>query len=170
MTTYFNFTQTDQSIAYEPYLYDKGNSYAHLISGIVLLIAGTILSLSKTWKEGIYFGILFGGILILNGLYRLLIEGKTKLIFSKTDDVLYRITPLGKQKKIALSNIYDIITVSENYSFVYAITNKLKANSKSIDITTFIDKKRQQKPEFIFLEEVILLKLQQFLSEEKRII
>jgi len=161
---YYNFEQSQTNIQYEPYLYDKGNSYAHLIAGAVAIIAGIVITALHIWKDAVGAGIVFGSILILNGLYRLLIEGKTKIELSKNEDALYKITPLGKRKKIALSNIYDIITSSENNSYTYDVTNKAKASAKSIPLTSFIDKSRQKKEEVIFMENEIIPAVHAFIG------
>lgn len=156
MKPYYNFTQTEFTIQYEPYLYDKKDSAAHLFLGAALFISGIIISALSIWKDGIYFGVLFGGMFLIYGLYLLLIKTKTQIEFNKKDDALYKKTPFGKTKKITLSNIYDIITVSENGCYAYGVTSKSRPGAKSIEITSFIDRKRLQKPEVQFLEQELI--------------
>ena len=150
MDNYYNFRQTENEISYEPYLYDSNDTLAYIILGVALMIAGFILN------EAVYVGLIFGGILLIAGLYRRLIKNKTKLVFDKPGDAVFKISPLGKKKLIALSNVYEIITVSENMSYDYELTNKNKPSAKNIPITSFITGRRQKRPETGFLEGTII--------------
>lgn len=164
MPNYYNFTQTNYKITYEPYLYDKQNSKAHLFSGIAIVCIGVALSACGIWRDSIYFGILFGGIFIVNGLFRILIEGKTQIEFNKQDDSLYKMTPFAKKKKIALSNIYNIAISSKSDSYTYNVTSISKPGAKAIEISSYISNDRVSKPEIIFLENEIIPTLIAFLQ------
>ncbi len=168
MSNYFNLKKTDHSISYEPYLYDSLNGKGPLVIGIASLVIGLFVSLFSIWKDGVYLGLIFGSICIIVGLYRLLIKNKTVLEFDRLTDGLYRTTPLGKKKIIALSNIYDIITMSEYSSYTYDITHKDKPSAKSIEITACISENILSNPEIVFLKSELIPTLINFLQLEYR--
>jgi hypothetical protein len=168
MSNYFNFKKTEHSISFEPYLYDSLNGKGPLFIGIAVLITGIVVSVFSIWKDGIYLGMFFSSVLFIVGLYRLLIQNKTVLEFDKLTDSLYKTNPLGKKKKIALSNIYDIITVSEYSSYTYDITFKDKPSAKSIEITACISESMLTNPEIVFLESELLPMLFSFLQLDSR--
>jgi hypothetical protein len=163
MANYFNYKKTEHSITYEPYLYDSLNGKGPLFMGLGCLVIGAVVSAFSIWKDGIYLGLFFGSILIFTGLYRLLIQHKTVLEFNTLTDGLYKTTPLGKKKLIALTNIYDIITASEYSSYTYDLTFKDKPGAKSIEITACIGESVLSKPEIVFLESEIIPTLIHFL-------
>ena len=156
MDSYYNFRQTENEISYEPYLYDSNDTLAYIFLGVALMIAGFILTGFKILNEAVYVGLIFGGILLIAGLYRRLIKNKAKLVFDKPDDAVFKISPTGRKKLIALSNVYEIITVSENMSYDYELTNKDKPSAKNIPITSFITERRRKRPETGFLEGTII--------------
>jgi hypothetical protein len=166
MSNYFNYKKTEHSISYEPYLYDSLNGKGPLFIGFACLVIGIIVSSFSIWKDGIYLGLFFGSIFILTGLYRLLILHKTVLEFNTLTDGLYKTTPLGEKKLIALSNIYDIITASEYSSYTYDVTFKDKPGAKSIEITACIGESSLSNPEIVFLQNEIIPSLIHFLQLE----
>lgn len=136
----------------------------YFIIGAIAIVGGFVLTKMNIFSDGIIVGSMLGCILLLNGLYRLLVTGKSKLIFSKTDDALYRVSLMGRKKLIALSNIYDIITVSENMSHTYQVTNGKQPSANGIPITSFITNKLSDTPRGAFLKEQILPMLHSFLA------
>jgi len=156
MKNYYNFQESEYEISYEPYLYDKGDTLTYIILGIALIIGGFILAVLKIYEEAVFVGYIIGGLLLIMGLYRWFVKSKTRLVFDKQNDAVFKISPMGKTKLIALSNVYNIITVSENMSFSYELTSRSKPSAKSIPITSFITGRRQKRPEIIFLEDTII--------------
>lgn len=164
MINYYNFQKNNQFISYEPYLYDKTNNYIHILLGITMIIVGISLSYFNVWNEGKPLGLLFGGIMTVIGLNKLLFESRTIIELNKFDDALYKINPFRKKKITALSNIYNVITVGENGSYTFHFTKKDNASAKSIVISTFIDKSSFLKPEIVYLENEIIPTIIDFLQ------
>jgi hypothetical protein len=156
MNNYYNFQQSEYEISYEPYLYDRGDTLAYFIIAAILMIGGFVAQQFFSLQDATVIGSLLGLIPLSIGSYRLLLKNKIKLLFDKRDDALYKISPLGKKKLIAISNIYDITVWNEDMSFGYALTHKDKPGAKHIEITSFITKGRQKKEEVIFLEATII--------------
>jgi hypothetical protein len=168
MNNYYNLRQTENSISYEPYLYNRPNAAGYLLLGTVLIMLGVGLTTAGLWADGMGVGLMLGGIIIIKGCYDLLIRNKIRLEFNKHEDALYRTTPLGKRKKVALSNIYDIINVHENGSYSYELTRKDRAGAKSIPVTTFITERSRSRPEIAFLENELVPLLVAFLQLRRR--
>nr|WP_294779657.1 hypothetical protein [uncultured Flavobacterium sp.] len=162
MSNFYNFKKSEQKISYEPYLYNKSNTYGYFIFGAIIAIADIVLHILNLFSMGL--GLFVGAFSISLGIYKLFITDKTLLIFDKSDDSLIKVTPLGRKKLIDLSNIYSIITVSENMCYTYELTNKRNASKKSIPISNFVTRKNQDQQNIMFLETEIIPSLELFLN------
>jgi hypothetical protein len=164
MDEYYNFKVSEHEISFEPYWYHKSNILIHFSLGIIILGAAVILFTTGIFKKGLLIGVFVSALLFLNGLYRSRIKNKTTLIFDKKDDALYKITPTGKKKLLALHKIYCITAISENRYYYYTVIHKKKSSVKRIPITPFIQSKNQSNPEIRFLEMEIIPQIELFLN------
>jgi hypothetical protein len=164
MQEYYNFKVTDLEISYEPYWYHKSNIMLRIILGLIIIITGLLLSHFNICKEALLIGSFFSFIPIIIGLYTFYITSKTTLIFNKTDNSLYKITPLGKKKIGILNKTEKIITKSKRNSFQYILINKKNKSLKQIPVTARIKNKNQNSPEVRFLEMEIIPVLKMFLE------
>ena len=161
---YYNFKVTDLEISYEPYCYHKPNIILRFILGVVIVITSFLLSHFNICKEALHIGFLIACLLFITGLYAFYITNKTTLFFTKTDDALYKSTPLGKKKIGVLHNSENIITKSKRTSFKYVLLSKKKKSAKEIPVTAPIQNKKQNSPEVRFLEMEIIPLLKTFLE------
>lgn len=164
--TYFNFKKEGAQISYQPFMYDASDNRTGLIIGVAMIIIGIVMPILQIniIKDLDGYLLVFGVILVINGLYSTFIKIKKTLIFDKSTDAVYQVTPLGKKKLIDISNVYSIQTHFENMSMTYMLTNKKKASADGIVISSFIVKEREEDEAFIFFENELIPMLHEFMD------
>ncbi|WP_291143095.1 hypothetical protein [Flavobacterium sp. UBA7680] len=170
MQNYYNFTVSDNQMSYNPYWYVKSNIILKCISGILVLVSGSVLSHLSDFKIGFIFSILISAVLIFNGIYKFVIKNKTTFIFDKTENALYKITLWGKKKMISLNNVIDIVSKSGSMSYHYVLTSKENKKIKKIKLTSSIKNENKSNPEVRFLEMEIIPQLESFLNLNSKVI
>ncbi|WPO76876.1 hypothetical protein [Flavobacterium sp. KACC 22761] len=167
MLAYYNTQILENEISYQPYWYEKSNFIIDLVLAVSIIIIGGIVSNTTTFKNGLIIALLVSTYFFLTGFYKLLIQNKTTLIFDKTNDALYKITPLRKTKIGSLSKAIDITSKAGSAYYSYFLNIKIKNKTKKIRLTTKIKNKKQNNPEVRFLEIRLIPELELFLNLNK---
>lgn len=167
MQHYYNFKVSKNQISFEPYWHHKSYLLLNFILGIIVLVIGITITYLINLKGGLIFSILISTAIFLNSIYRGTIQNKTILLFDKTENAFYKITPLAKKKISVLNSILGITTKSGSFHFNYILILKNKTSIKKIHLTDDIKIENQNNPEVRFLEMEIIPQLESFLNLKK---